>query len=370
MTVSNAPDGGPPDIGNWAAGDDASMALKSVAQAMLRTAAPTAAAAAVSTASALAQAINGSPAAASADSADPLPADPAGAGQRAFGAALLITPGLLPTAGRAAAAAAAAGKANAEPTDGDAPMLASADRLAALAGSPVGKALADTIGLASATNTARKTDAQTGTATADTGLLTPALAERNSGTLGDTIASTTMSDGVALVAPGAGPLATLTKAAALHEARIATAVTDPGFAPALGATLTLLARDGVEQARLNLHPAEMGPITVQISVDGTAARVDFHAEVAATRAALEAALPALASALQDAGLSLSGGGVFQASASAQSGPPSSQAQAGGGGQGSQDQPRRGMLPNVGFDLNTEPLPSIARAPRGIVDLVA
>ena len=81
-------------------------------------------------------------------------------------------------------------------------------------------------------------------------------------------------------------------------------------------------------------------------------------------------MPALASALQDAGLSLSGGGVFQASASAQSGPPSSQAQAGGGGQGSQDQPRRGMLPNVGFDLNTEPLRSIARAPRGIVDLVA
>lgn len=85
----------------------------------------------------------------------------------------------------------------------------------------------------------------------------------------------------------------------------------PTFAPALGAQVTLLVRAGVEQARIELNPAEMGPVAVQIALDGGSARVDFHAEVAATRQAIEASLPSLASALHDAGLTLTGGGVFQ-----------------------------------------------------------
>ena len=55
----------------------------------------------------------------------------------------------------------------------------------------------------------------------------------------------------------------------------------------------------------------MGPIRVQIAIDGAHARVDFAADSAATRQVIERGLPELASALREQGLTLSGGGVFQ-----------------------------------------------------------
>lgn len=83
------------------------------------------------------------------------------------------------------------------------------------------------------------------------------------------------------------------------------------FAPEVGARVSLLAVDGVQQAELQLNPADMGPVTVQIAVDGAQAQVSFHAAHAQTRQALEQSLPDLAAALQGQGLTLSGGGVFQ-----------------------------------------------------------
>jgi flagellar hook-length control protein FliK len=88
-------------------------------------------------------------------------------------------------------------------------------------------------------------------------------------------------------------------------------IDSPGFAPSLAAQVSVLARDGIDRAEIRLNPAEMGPVSVQIQMDGTQARVEFMADVAATRAALEASVPQLASALREAGLTLSGGGVFQ-----------------------------------------------------------
>lgn len=99
---------------------------------------------------------------------------------------------------------------------------------------------------------------------------------------------------------GAAPVLTLT-----------TPLGSPDFSQALAAQLTTLARDGVHEAQLQLNPAEMGPIAVQIVVDGSQAQVDFAAAQAATRQALEASLPSLAAALQTLGLTLSGGGVFE-----------------------------------------------------------
>jgi flagellar hook-length control protein FliK len=89
------------------------------------------------------------------------------------------------------------------------------------------------------------------------------------------------------------------------------AVHSPGFAPELAANVSLLAADGVHQAELQLNPADMGPVSVQIIVDGAQAQVSFHAAQADTRQALEQSLPDLAAALQGQGLTLSGGGVFQ-----------------------------------------------------------
>lgn len=146
------------------------------------------------------------------------------------------------------------------------------------------------------------------------------------------------------------------------EARIALPLDSPGFAPALGAQISLFARDGVQTARLQLNPAEMGPIAVQIAVDGNAARIDFQADRAATREVIEASLPALAGALQDAGLTLTGGGVFQQHPGRQAPPEPGPA------------PAAARLPASGTGLDAVAgslaAASRQRTPRGLVDLVA
>jgi flagellar hook-length control protein FliK len=108
--------------------------------------------------------------------------------------------------------------------------------------------------------------------------------------------------------PGVDPALAPNPAPALA---LATPVDAPDFAAALGVRVSLLAQDGVQRAELHLNPAETGPVSIHISLDGTAARVDFGADVAATRAAIERGLPELASALRDAGFTLAGGGVSQ-----------------------------------------------------------
>ncbi|RQP25253.1 flagellar hook-length control protein FliK [Piscinibacter terrae] len=96
---------------------------------------------------------------------------------------------------------------------------------------------------------------------------------------------------------------------------VPTPVTSPDFPETLGVQVSVLARDGVQHAELHLNPAEMGPISVQIALDGTRAQVDFGADSMTTRQIIESGLPELASALRDAGFTLAGGGVSQHSAS-------------------------------------------------------
>lgn len=122
------------------------------------------------------------------------------------------------------------------------------------------------------------------------------------------VASATVATPAAHASAGAAPAAAAT--APSWSGALAASIDSPAFAPALGARLVTLLRGGVEHARLQLHPAELGPILVQISVDGSSAQIDFAAAHAATRDALQEAVPTLASALRDAGLSLAGGGVF------------------------------------------------------------
>ncbi len=147
--------------------------------------------------------------------------------------------------------------------------------------------------------------------------------------------------------------------APMAEARVPVPLDNPGFGAALGTQVSVLVRDGVQTARLQLNPAEMGPIAVQIALDGSAARVDFQADLAGTRAVIEASLPALAGALQEAGFTLAGGGVFQQTP---------------GRQGQGDAPAQPGQPR-GNDGNTRvaDLPTTAvplRTQRGLVDLVA
>lgn len=174
----------------------------------------------------------------------------------------------------------------------------------------------------------------------------------------------------ALPTPGATPTGSnAATAAARAEASIPVPVQDPGFGMALGSQVALLVKDGITEARLQLNPAELGPISVQISLDGSSAQVSFQADMAATRSALESSMPALASALQDAGLTLSGGGVFQ-----QPHPGQGQGQGQNPGQPAPDQAQGGRqgslregLAGAGSGPSDRPVP---RQARGLVDLVA
>lgn len=99
------------------------------------------------------------------------------------------------------------------------------------------------------------------------------------------------------------------EAAAPVVVQVPTPATAPEFSQTLGVQVTVLAKDGIQQAELHLNPAEMGPISVQIAIDGTQAQVNFGADSAATRQIIESGLPELAASLREAGFTLSGGGV-------------------------------------------------------------
>ncbi len=109
-------------------------------------------------------------------------------------------------------------------------------------------------------------------------------------------------------ASGANPA---NPAPAVAQQALATPVHDPDFPEALAHSITVLTRQGVQEAQLHLNPAEMGTVSVHIAVNGQQAQVEFAASTSATRAALEASLSHLAAALHSAGLTLTGGGVSQ-----------------------------------------------------------
>jgi flagellar hook-length control protein FliK len=114
------------------------------------------------------------------------------------------------------------------------------------------------------------------------------------------------------LAPGAAsPTAELHVATAPNELALPTPIDSADFGAAFGVQVSLLAQDGVQQAELHLNPAETGPVSIHIVLEGTDARIDFGADLAATREAIERSLPELAAALRDAGLTLTGGGVSQ-----------------------------------------------------------
>lgn len=82
------------------------------------------------------------------------------------------------------------------------------------------------------------------------------------------------------------------------------AVGSRDWSQGLGQRLLVMAEQGVEAARLRLHPANLGPLDIQITVDDDRAQVSFGAQHAATRDALESALPRLRELFAQQGLEL------------------------------------------------------------------
>ncbi len=79
---------------------------------------------------------------------------------------------------------------------------------------------------------------------------------------------------------------------------------DPGFSGELANRLQVFARNGVQEATLQLHPAELGRLQVSITTDGDQARVVFVADNAAARDAIEQSMPRLRELLAQSGLQL------------------------------------------------------------------
>lgn len=144
----------------------------------------------------------------------------------------------------------------------------------------------------------------------------------------------------------------------------ATLAPPPGsaaFPAALGAQLSTWMKDGVQYATLELNPQDMGPIDVRIALRDGRTQVELGADVEATRAALTEALPELAEALGDVGLSLSGGSV-----SDQTGQHARQ--------GEREGQRAFSLPGWMAPSRGDAAEAQAKAPRqaarGLIDLVA
>lgn len=97
---------------------------------------------------------------------------------------------------------------------------------------------------------------------------------------------------------------TQTTARSDAQPSIATPLHDPRWAQQLGEKVVWLARGDVQNAQINITPAQLGPIQINISLNGdqmTAHFVSAHQEV---RQALEDAMPRLREMLSGAGINL------------------------------------------------------------------
>ena len=83
------------------------------------------------------------------------------------------------------------------------------------------------------------------------------------------------------------------------------------FATGVTTHVSVLKRLGGGQAKLNLHPAELGRMSISVSTEGNETRVAFVVETSQARQAVETALPRLRDMLEDAGLSLSDSDVSE-----------------------------------------------------------
>jgi flagellar hook-length control protein FliK len=83
-------------------------------------------------------------------------------------------------------------------------------------------------------------------------------------------------------------------------------VQDPRFADAFSERVTWLVREGLQGAELTLNPQELGPIRIELALDGDAASIGVIAANPETRGAIEQALPRLREMLSAQGLQLGG----------------------------------------------------------------
>lgn len=85
----------------------------------------------------------------------------------------------------------------------------------------------------------------------------------------------------------------------------------PRFAEAFTQQVTVMARDGVQHARITVNPPELGPVELRIVLRNDEATVHFAAQHAAVRDVLEDSMQRLREQFEQAGLRLHDGAVFE-----------------------------------------------------------
>ncbi len=137
---------------------------------------------------------------------------------------------------------------------------------------------------------------------------------------------------------------------------IAPAVSSPEWRPAVVQELAQLVVLRQDRAELHVHPADLGPITVHVKVEGGQATLLVTAVQPATRDALELAIPQLRDTLAQQGITLG-----QASVQGDSRPPPEQRFA------SPADASAGPVRTIALAPDT---PGIARTARGTIDVYA
>ena len=89
-----------------------------------------------------------------------------------------------------------------------------------------------------------------------------------------------------------------------NQQSIATPLHDPRWAQQLGERVVWLARGEVQNAQINISPAQLGPIQINISLNGDQMSAHFVAAHQEVRQALEDAMPRLREMLSGAGINL------------------------------------------------------------------
>ena len=96
---------------------------------------------------------------------------------------------------------------------------------------------------------------------------------------------------------------------AVHTATLQAAPSTPAFATELTAQVRVMLQGEVHSARLELNPAELGPIRIDLNLQGGAADISFAAANSATREGIAHALPELRELFAQQGLQLGEAGV-------------------------------------------------------------
>ena len=83
------------------------------------------------------------------------------------------------------------------------------------------------------------------------------------------------------------------------------------FASSMATHLRVIKSQGGGEAKVNLHPAELGRMSVSVITEGSETKVAFTVETPQARQAIEASLTRLREMLEQAGLSLSDSDVSE-----------------------------------------------------------